>query len=396
MADIQTTARRQAGRHFLHIPGPTNVPDRVLRAIDRPVPDHRGEEFAALARTVLGKLRGVFGTTGPVLMFPASGSGAWESALTNTLSPGDAVLMAEMGWFAKLWNDMAQKLGLEPILIPTDWRRGTEAGPIFERLKADTAHKIKAVCVVHNETSTGCTSDIAAVRAAMDQAGHPALLMVDTISSLGSMDYQQDKWRVDVGIGGSQKGLMLPAGLSFNAVSAKALEAHKTARLPHAYWDWAPMVAATESGLFPYTPAATMLSGLDVALDMLEEEGLANVFARHERQAEATRRAVRAWGLELQCLEPRDYSASVTTIRTPDGHSADALRAVILERNNMSLGAGLGPLKDRVFRVGHLGDLNDLQLIGALGGVEIGLRAAGIPHAPGGTQAAIDYLSGNA
>ncbi|HET6184744.1 MAG TPA: aminotransferase class V-fold PLP-dependent enzyme [Acetobacteraceae bacterium] len=389
------TKRHPAGRHFLQIPGPTNVPDRVLRAIDRPTIDHRGPEFGALGRALLANLRKVFQTSGPVIVYPASGTGAWEAALTNTLSPGERVLMCRTGWFATLWQEMAERLGLDPQFIDTDWRRGADVPAIEEALTADRQHRIKAVCVVHNETSTGCASRIDEVRAAMDAAKHPALLMVDTISSLASIDYRHDEWRVDVTVAGSQKGLMLPPGLSFNAVSAKALKAAETAKLPRSYWDWRPMLAANESGYFPYTPGTNLLYGLHEAVAMLLEEGLPNVFARHDRFAEATRRAVRAWGLDIQCAEPRHYSSSLTAVRVPEGHSADALRAVILERHNMSLGNGLGILKDRVFRIGHLGDFGDLQLIGALGGVEMGLREAGVPHSPGGVQAAIDYLAGN-
>ena len=385
-----------AGRHFLQIPGPTNVPDRVLRAIERPTMDHRGPAFGRLGLDLLKKLRAIFKTQGPVVIYPASGTGAWEAALANTLSPGDAVLMCRTGWFATLWREMAERLGLDPTIIDTDWRRGADVEAIGEALAKDTAHRIKAVCVVHNETSTGCASRIDEVRAAIDAAGHPALLMVDTISSLASMDYRHDEWGVDVTVAGSQKGLMLPPGLSFNAVSAKALAAAERARLPRSYWDWRPMLAANETGYFPYTPGTNLLYGLNEAVAMLMEEGLENVFARHDRHAEATRRAVRAWGLEIQCAEPRHYSSSLTAVRVPDGHSADGLRTVILEKFNMSLGNGLGILKDRVFRIGHLGDFGDLQLIGTLGGVEMGLRAAAIPHQPRGTQAAIDYLAGNA
>jgi alanine-glyoxylate transaminase/serine-glyoxylate transaminase/serine-pyruvate transaminase len=385
-----------AGRHFLQIPGPTNVPDRVLRAIDNPTIDHRGPTFGALGRDILTELKQVFQTDGPVIIYPASGTGAWEAALTNTLSPGDAVLMCRTGWFATLWNEMATRLGLTPIFIDTDWRRGADVAAIGQALADDKTHRIKAVCVVHNETSTGCTSRIDEVRAAMDAARHPALLLVDTISSLASMDYRHDAWGVDVTVAGSQKGLMLPPGLSFNAVSAKALKAAEAAKLPRSYWDWRPMLEANKTGYFPYTPGTNLLFGLQAAVRMLLEEGLANVFARHDRHAEATRRAVRTWGLEIQCAEPRHYSSSLTAVRLPAGHSADGLRAVILEKFNMSLGNGLGILKDRVFRIGHLGDFGDLQLLGTLGGVEMGLRAAGVPHKPGGVQAAIDYLAGNA
>jgi alanine-glyoxylate transaminase/serine-glyoxylate transaminase/serine-pyruvate transaminase len=384
-----------AGRHFLQIPGPTNVPDRVLRAMDNPTMDHRGPEFGKLGAQVLGRLAQVFRTAGPVVIYPASGTGAWEAALANTLSPGDAVLMCRTGWFAHLWQEMATKLGLVPEFIETDWRRGADVAAIGEALAKDSAHRIKAVCVVHNETSTGCASRIDEVRAAMDAARHPALLMVDTISSLGSIDYRHDEWGVDVTVAGSQKGLMLPPGLSFNAISAKALAAAETAKLPRSYWDWRPMLAANATGYFPFTPATNLLYGLDAACGMLLEEGLENVFARHERHAEAARRAVRAWGLEVQCAEPRHYSSSLTAVRVPEGHSANALRAVILERFNMSLGNGLGQLNDRVFRIGHLGDFGDLQLVGTLGGVEMGLRAAGVPHSPGGVQAALSFLAGN-
>jgi len=384
---------RVAGRHFLQIPGPTNVPDRVLRAMDNPTMDHRGPDFGGLGQEILANLRRVFQTEGPVVIYPASGTGAWEAALVNTLSPGDAVLMCRTGWFATLWREMAERLQLAPEFIDTDWRRGADVEGIAAALEADRAHRIKAVCVVHNETSTGCASRIDEVRAAMDAAGHPALLLVDTISSLGSIDYRHDEWRVDVTVAGSQKGLMLPPGLSFNAVSAKALAAAEHARLPRSYWDWRPMLAANETGYFPYTPGTNLLYGLDTAVKMLLDEGLPEVFARHDRHAAATRAAVQAWGLETQCADPRHYSSALTAVRMPDGHSADGLRAIILERCNMSLGNGLGPLKDRVFRIGHLGDFGDLQLIGTLGGVEIGLRAAGVPHQRGGVQAAVDALA---
>ncbi len=386
----------RAGRHFLQIPGPTNVPDRVLRAIDNPTMDHRAPEFGKLGQEILESLRLVFKTAGPVIVYPASGTGAWEAALVNTLSPGDTVLMCRTGWFATLWQDMAQRLGLQPVFIDGDWRRGADVAAIGEHLAADRMHAIKAVCVVHNETSTGCVSDIGAVRRAIDAVRHPALLLVDTISSLGSIDYRHDEWGVDVTVAGSQKGLMLPPGLSFNAISQKALKATPSAKLPRSYWDWNAMLAANQTGYFPFTPSTNLLYGLQAALAMLMEEGLDDVFARHDRHAEATRRAVRAWGLEVQCAEPHDYSSSLTAVRLPEGHSADALRATILDRFNMSLGNGLGILKDRVFRIGHLGDFGDLQLVGTLGGVEMGLRAAGVPHRPGGVQAAIDYLAGNA
>jgi alanine-glyoxylate transaminase/serine-glyoxylate transaminase/serine-pyruvate transaminase len=385
-----------AGRHFLQIPGPTNVPDRVLRAMDNPTMDHRGPDFGKFGKQLLEKIHKIFQTTQPVVIYPASGTGAWEAALTNTLSPGDRVLMCETGWFAHLWQEMADRLGLRSQLLPTDWRRGADVAGIEAALREDTAHEIKAVAVVHNETSTGCTSRIDEVRKAIDAAGHPALLLVDTISSLGSIDYKHDAWGVDVTVAGSQKGLMLPPGLSFNAISQKALKAAETAKLPRSFWDWRPMLKANETGYFPYTPATNLLYGLDAACDMLLEEGLEEVFTRHDRFAEATRRAVRAWGLEIQCEEPRHYSSSLTAVRLPEGHSANALRATILEKFNMSLGNGLGRLNDRVFRIGHLGDFGPLSLVGTLGGVEMGLAAAGVPHKPGGVQAAMAYLNGNA
>lgn len=385
---------RQPGRHFLQIPGPTNVPDRVLHAIAEPTVDHRGPGFADLAQTVFAGLRRVFRTAGPVVIYPASGTGAWEAALTNTCSPGDTVLMVRTGWFATLWQEMAARLGLTAIILDTDWRRGADPRAIEDALRQDTAHRIRAVCVVHNETSTGATSPIPAVRQAIDAAEHPALLLVDTISSLGSMEYRHDDWGVDVTVAGSQKGLMLPPGLSFNAVSARALAAAESATLPRSYWDWRPMIAANESGWFPYTPATNLLRGLREALAMLEEEGMDNVFARHARHGAATRAAVEAWELEVQCAEPRDYSASLTGVRLPEGHSADTLRALILRRFNLSLGNGLGPLKDRVFRIGHLGDLSDLQLAGTLCGVEMGLKLAEVPFKPGGVAAAMDVLAG--
>ena len=394
MAYVET--KPTGGRHFLQIPGPTNVPDRVLRAMDNPTMDHRGPEFGRFGKALLEKVRTVFRTDAHVVVYPASGTGAWEAALANTLSPGDRVLMCETGWFATLWREMAERLTLRPEFLAGDWRRGADPAQIEARLREDKERAIKAVCVVHNETSTGATSRIDEVRKAIDAAGHPALLLVDTISSLGSIDYRHDEWGVDVTVAGSQKGLMLPPGLSFNAVSAKALKASDDAKLPRSFWDWRAMLAANETGYFPYTPATNLLYGLDAAMDMLTEAGLDNVFARHDRHAEATRRAVRAWGLEIQCEEPRHYSSSLTAVRVPEGHSADALRATILERHNMSLGNGLGPLKDRVFRIGHLGDFGDLQLVGTLGGVEMGLRAAGVPHKPGGVQAAMEYLAGNA
>ena len=381
-----------AGRHFLQIPGPTNVPDRVLRAIDFPTMDHRGPAFADLGHACLAGLKKVFKTEAQVVIYPASGTGAWEAALVNTLSAGDRVLMSETGQFAALWQKLATRLGLVTEFLPGDWRHGADPEAIAMRLAEDTGHTIKAVCVVHNETSTGVTSRILDVRRAIDAAKHPALFMVDTISSLASLDYRHDEWGVDVTIAGSQKGLMLPPGLSFNAISDKALAASKTATLPRAYWAWDEMLASGKTGYFPYTPATNLLYGLREALDMLFEEGLDNVFARHQRHAEATRRAVRAWGLEVLALNPAEFSGVLTTVMVPPGVNADDLRRVILENFNMSLGTGLGKLAGRVFRIGHLGDFNDLTLMGTLAGVEMGLELAAVPHKKGGAQAAIDYL----
>jgi alanine-glyoxylate transaminase/serine-glyoxylate transaminase/serine-pyruvate transaminase len=382
----------RSGRHFLQIPGPTNVPHRVLRAIDRPTIDHRGPDFGALGRRVLEGLQQIFKTRNPVVIFPASGTGAWEAALVNTLSPGDRVLMYETGHFATLWHRMATRLGLDAEFIPGDWRHGADAAAIEARLAEDPAHRIKAVCVVHNETSTGVTGRIAPVRQAIDRARHPALLMVDTISSLGSIDYRADDWGVDVTVAGSQKGLMLPPGLSFNTVSDKARAAMKTAKLPRSYWDWDDMLANNKNGYFPYTPATNLLYGLDEAIKMLLEEGLENVFARHARHGEATRRAVRAWGLEILCANPAEYSNSLTAIMMPAGHDEREFRRIVLEAFDMSLGAGLTKLGGKVFRIGHLGDFNDLTLAGTLAGVEMGLALAHIPHSRGGVQAAMDYL----
>ena len=381
------------GRHFLQIPGPTNVPDRVLRAIARPTIDHRGPEFAILSREILEGLSEVFKTSGKVVIYPASGSGAWEAALVNTLSPGDRVMMFETGQFAALWREMAGKLGLDVHYVSGDWRHGVDPDAVEAQLREDHGHRIKGVMVVHNETSTGVTSRVAAVRKAMDRSGHPALLLVDTISSLASIDYRHDEWGVDVTVAGSQKGLMLPPGLSFNAISEKALAASKSAGLPKSYWDWQPMLGANQSGFFPSTPATNLLYGLRESLHMLREEGLDNVFARHDRHAEATRRAVRAWGLEVLCLNPEEYSSSVTAVLLPSGHNADDLRKTILEQFNMSLGNGLGKLQGKVFRIGHLGDFNDLMLAGTLSGVEMGLALAGIPHKKAGVAAALDYLT---
>jgi len=384
---------RAPGRHFLQIPGPTNVPDRVLRAIDFPTMDHRGPDFADLGKSVLAGMKRVFRTTADVVIYPASGTGAWEAALVNTLSPGDQVLMYETGHFAALWQKLALRLGLAPEFIAGDWRSGADPAAIGRRLREDSGHRIKAVCVVHNETATGVTSRIPAIRAAMDEARHPALLLVDTISSLASVDYRHDEWGVDVTVAGSQKGLMLPPGLSFNAISAKALAASKSAQLPRAYWNWEEMLASGKSGYFPYTPATNLLYGLREALAMLEEEGLANVFARHQRHAEATRRAVRAWGLEVLALNPEEYSPALTAVLMPAGHDADRLRATILQHFDMSLGTGLGRLAGKVFRIGHLGDFNDLTLMGTLAGVEMGLTLAGVPMKNEGVQAAMAYLA---
>jgi len=386
---------RRAGRHFLQIPGPTNVPDRVLRAIDFPTMDHRGPEFAALGKEVLAGMKRVFKSTlGEVVIYPASGTGAWEAALCNTLSAGDRVLMYETGHFATLWQKMAAKLGLEVEFIASDWRRGADPEAIEKKLRADTDQRIKAVCVVHNETSTGVVSRIADVRKAIDAARHPALFMVDTISSLASIDYRHDEWGVDVTVAGSQKGLMLPPGLSFNCVSPKAISASKSARLPRSYWAWDEMIANGKSGYFPYTPATNLLYGLREALTMLlDEEGLDAVFARHQRHAEAARRAVRAWGLEVFALDPREYSGSLTAVLMPAGHDADRLRKIILEAFDMSLGTGLTKLGGKVFRIGHLGDFNDLTLMGTLAGVEMGLALAGVPVKKEGVQAAMEYLA---
>ena len=388
-----TQSSHRAGRHFLQIPGPTNVPDRVLRAIDAPTIDHRGPTFQKLGLEVLEGIKAVFQTKNPVIIYSASGTGAWEAALVNTLSPGDKVLMVETGHFATLWKKMAVKLGLNPEFLPGDWRHGVNAAEIEARLVADSGHEIKAVCVVHNETSTGVTSDIHAVRKAMDSAHHPALLLVDTISSLGSVDFRHDEWGIDVSVGGSQKGMMLPPGLSFNAISVKALAANKASKMPRMFWDWEDMLSANKTGFFPYTPATNLLYGLREALLMMEEEGLANVFARHHRHAEATRRAVRAWGLEILCANPAEYSPALTAVMMPAGHDADNLRRVILEQFDMSLGMGLAKLQGKVFRIGHLGDFNDLTLMGTLAGVEMGMEVAGVPHQKGGVTAAMQHLA---
>ena len=388
--------RRRAGRHFLQIPGPTPVPDRILRAMDMPVIDHRGPDFQKLGHRVLDGIKTIFKTAGPVIIYPASGTGAWEAALANALSPGDKVLMYETGHFATLWKNMAVKLGLEPEFIASDWRSGADAAAIEARLREDKAHAIKAVCVVHNETSTGATSRIDEIRAAIDAARHPALLMVDTISSLGSVDYRHDDWGVDITVGGSQKGLMLPPGLSFNAISDKALAASKAAQGRKLFWSWEEMIANNKNGFFPYTPATNLLYGLAEAIDMLHEEGLDNVFARHERHGEATRRAVGAWGLENLCRDARYHSPVLTAVMMPQGHDADRFRKITLEAFDLSLGTGLTKVAGKVFRIGHLGDTNDLTIIGALAGVEMGLGLAGVPHAPGGAAAAMAYLAHSA
>jgi alanine-glyoxylate transaminase / serine-glyoxylate transaminase / serine-pyruvate transaminase len=392
---MTSSGSRRAGRHFLQIPGPTNVPDRVLRAIDFPTIDHRGPEFGAIGKEVLAGMKRVFKTTQcEVVIYPASGTGAWEAALVNTLSPGERVLMVETGHFATLWQKMAAKLGIEVEFLPGDWRHGADPEAIEKRLRADADKRLKAVCVVHNETSTGVTSRVSEVRKAIDAAKHPALFMVDTISSLASIDYRQDEWNIDVTVAGSQKGLMLPPGLSFNCISAKALSISKTARLPRSYWAWDEMIANGKSGYFPYTPATNLLYGLREALKMLlDEEGLDAVFARHQRHAEATRRAVRAWGLEVFALDPREYSPSLTGVLMPAGQDADRVRKVILEAFDLSLGTGLTKLGGKMFRIGHLGDFNDLMLMGTLAGVEMGLGLAGVPVKKEGVQAAMEYLA---
>jgi len=386
----------QSGRHFLQIPGPTNVPGRVLRALSRPTIDHRGPEFSKLALEVLEGMKRIFQTSGSVVIFPASGTGAWEAALVNTLSPGDRVLMFETGHFATLWRNKAVRLGLDVDFIPGDWRHGVDPVIVAQKLSADSDHQYKAVCVVHNETSTGVATRIPEVRQAMNRSGHPALFMVDTISSLASIDYRHDEWGVDVTVGCSQKGLMLPPGLGLNAVSEKALEATRSAKLPKSYWEWEPMINLNQKGFFPYTPATNLLYGLKEAVAMLEEEGLANVFACHDRHAEATRKAVRAWELEILCADPAEYSSSLTAVMMPDGYSGDAFRKTVLDHFNMSLGNGLGKVADKVFRIGHLGAFNDLMLAGTLSGVEMGLSLAGIPHRKSGVAEALNYLASTA
>jgi|TARA_X000000950_G_scaffold138614_1_gene172048 alanine-glyoxylate transaminase/serine-glyoxylate transaminase/serine-pyruvate transaminase len=383
----------QPGKHFLQIPGPTNVPDRVLRAMDYPTIDHRGPEFAEIAKRVLDRIKLIFKTSEPVIIYPGSGTGAWEAAIVNTLNEGDKVLMFETGEFSTKWWDIAEKLKIKSDFVEGDWRTGADPEIVEKKLKADTNKEIKAVFVVHNETSTGVASRVGDIRKAMDNANHPALLMVDTISSLASIDYRHEEWKVDVTVGGSQKGLLLPPGLSFNAISSKALDAYKNSKLAKSYWDWEPMLKNNVNGFFPYTPATNLFYGLDEAINMLLEEGLENVFARHQRHAEATRLAVKAWGLEILCKNPDEYSNSLTAVLMPEGHDSDALRKVILDNFNMSLGMGLNKIKGKVFRIGHLGDFNDLMLAGTLSGVEMGLTKSGVPFKKGGIMAALDYLS---
>ena len=380
------------GKHFLQIPGPTNVPDRVLRAMDYPTIDHRGPDFAELGLRVLDRIKLIFKTSEPVIIFPASGTGAWEAAMVNTLSAGDKILMFETGHFSTLWYDIAHKFNLEIDFVKGDWRTGVDPNIVEKKLKEDTEKRIKAVCAVHNETSTGVTSRIGEIRKSMDNANHPALLFVDTISSLGSIDYKHEEWKVDVTVGGSQKGLLLPPGLSFNAISSKALNAYKNSNLPKSYWDWEPMIENNKKGYFPYTPATNLLYGLDEAINILTEEGLENVFNRHNRFAEATRIAVNAWGLEILCKNPEEYSSSLTAVLVPEGHDADSLRKIILDDYNMSLGTGLAKVAGKVFRIGHLGDFNELMLAGTLSGVEMGLMKSKIPFNKGGILKALEYL----
>lgn len=381
------------GRHFLQIPGPTSVPDRVMRAIDMPMIDHRGSEFSEFAAQVLADVKTIFKTNSPVIIYPSSGSGAWEAALVNTLSPGDKVLMFETGHFANLWEKMAQDFDLNVELVPGNWRTGVDPAVVEDYLKSDNDQAIKAVCAVHNETSTGVTTNIKAVREAIDAVGHPALLMVDTISSLGAIDYRHDEWKVDVTVSGSQKGLMMPPGLGFTAISEKALMKSEENKMQRSYWSWKQMLAANETGFFPYTPAIGLLFGLKEAIAMLHEEGLENVFERHARHGEASRRALDAWGLENLAVNPDEYSNVVTTVLMPEGYNADSFRQLVLDKFDMSLGAGLGKVAGKVFRIGHLGHYNDLMLAGALSGVEMGLRLSGMQSATGGVEAALKYLA---
>jgi alanine-glyoxylate transaminase/serine-glyoxylate transaminase/serine-pyruvate transaminase len=386
----------KSGRHFLQIPGPTNVPDRVLRALSKPTIDHRGPEFAALAKEVLSGLKDVFLTSSPVIIYPGSGTGAWEASLVNTLSPGDRVLMFETGHFATLWKDIATRMGLQVDFVAGDWRHGADPAVVYAKLADDRGHAIKAVCVVHNETSTGVVSRIGEIRKQIDAARHPALLLVDTISSLGSIEYRHDAWGVDVTVGCSQKGLMLPPGISFNAVSDKALTAARSAKLPRAYWDWEPMLRDNKAGFFPYTPSTNILYGLREALGMMRDEGLEAIWARHERFGRATRAAVKAWGLDILAQNAAEYSGVLTAVVMPEGRDADAFRQLVLERFDMSLGTGLGKMKGKIFRIGHLGDFNDLMLAGTLGGVEMGFALAGVPHKSGGVLAAMELLTSEA
>ena len=381
------------GKHFLQLPGPSNVPDRILRAMDYPTIDHRGPDFTELTYECLNGMKTIFKTNSDVIIFPASGTGAWEAALVNTVNEDDLVLMVETGHFASLWNKMALKLGIKTEFLETDWRRGVEPEKLFDRLKKDIDKKIKAVCVVHNETSTGSISRIKEVREAINSANHNALLMVDSISGLASLEYKHDEWGVDVTVSGSQKGLMLPPGLSFNAISEKALLASNENSMKRSYWDWKEQIQSNKQGSFPYTPATNLLYGLKEAIDMLHEEGLENVFKRHDRHAQATRVAVQAWGLEVLCQEEKDYSSVLTAVKLPEGHNADGLRKIILEQFNMSLGNGLSKLAGKVFRIGHLGDFNDLMLMGTLTGVEMGLSLAGVPHQKGGASRASEFLT---
>ena len=382
------------GRHFLQIPGPTNIPDRVLRAMDMPGMDHRGAEFAVVGFAALAGMQRVFRTKQPVIIYPSSGTGAWEAAIVNTLSPGDKVLMAETGQFAVLWRGIADKFKLDVDFIPGDWRRGADVEQIEAHLAADRQHQIKAVMVVHNETSTGCVTHPLEVRKAMDRVRHPALLMVDTISGLGSLEYEHDAWGIDVSVAGSQKGLMLPPGLGFNAVSEKALAVAKANPSMRSYWDWEEVIAINKAGTFPYTPAINLLFGLNEAIAMLEEEGLDNVFARHKRHSAATRAAVKAWGLETQCQDPHGHSPALTGVVMPEGHDADHFRKVVLENFDMSLGTGLNKIKGKAFRIGHIGHFNDLMLMATLSGIEMGLDLAKVPHRSGGVLAAMEVLKG--
>ena len=383
----------KSGRHFLQIPGPTNIPDRVLRAMDYPIIDHRGLKFANLTKSILDRIKMVFKTKEPVVIYPASGTGAWEAAIVNTLSEGDKVLMFETGHFSFLWLEIAKKFKLQVDFVPGDWRTGVDPRIVEQKLKDDKEKKIKAIFVVHNETSTGVTSKISKIRKAIDDANHPSLFFVDTISSLGSIDYRHEEWKVDVTVGGSQKGLLLPPGLSFNALSSKAIEAYNRSTLAKSYWDWKPMLENNKNGFFPYTPATNLLYGLNEALNILLEEGLENVFKRHNKLAEASRRAVRAWGLEILCKNKEEYSSSLTAALVPEGYDADDLRKIILDNYDMSLGTGLTKLKGKIFRIGHLGDFNELMLAGTLAGIEMGLKKTKIPFKPGGIKAALDYLS---